>query len=98
MSEMEPAAAGPLTLPAILDLTAATALRRDLLERRGADLELAAGDVERIGGLCLQVLLAAQATWAADGHTFKIAGPSEALSEALAAMGAEALHTTEINA
>ena len=51
-----------LALAPILDLKAAGPLRGALLERRGHPLELDAADVQRLGGLCLQVLLAAAAT------------------------------------
>ena len=84
-SESEPA---PLMLPKVLDLAAATPLKAALLARRGAPLELDGSEVQRMGGLCLQVLLAAQAAWAADGQPLRLASPSEALRETLANLGA----------
>ena len=54
-----------LLLPAQLDLKAAESLKADILVRRGKDLTLDGSAVERLGGLGLQVLLAARKTWAA---------------------------------
>jgi chemotaxis protein CheX len=77
-----------LALAASLDLTAAGPLKAQLLERRGQDLALDGAGVERLGGLCLQVLLAADATWAEDGRSLRIVNPSPALADAFALMGA----------
>ncbi|HWA62298.1 MAG TPA: STAS domain-containing protein [Caulobacteraceae bacterium] len=77
-----------LTLGPVLDLRAAGALRADLLEKRGQAMVLDASGVERMGGLCLQVLLAAQAAWAEDGLPFTIASPSEGFREAVRLLGA----------
>ena len=49
---------------------------------------VAASGVRRLGGQCLQVLLSAQATWAADGHAFDVVEPSPEFTESLALMGA----------
>jgi chemotaxis protein CheX len=73
------AAAHPL--PERLDGAAAPALREALLARRGRDLALEAGSVRRLGGLCLQVLLAARATWQEDGHVLRILNPSPEFEE-----------------
>jgi chemotaxis protein CheX len=78
----------PLPLPAVMDLKAAAPLRAALLDRRGGALELDGSEVERIGGLCLQVLLAAETTWRADGHAFAVIRPSPALEEGLRLLGA----------
>jgi chemotaxis protein CheX len=93
MSEAEIAAAAPsattLPLPAILDLAAAAPLTERLLAARGSDLSLDAADVLRIGGQCLQVLLAAAKTWSADRASFEIARPSAEFVEALQRFGIE---------
>lgn len=81
------------SLPETLDLRAASALKAALAARRGADLTLNASDVGRLGGLCLQVLLAADAAWRSDGHLLKIASPSEAFSEGARLMAATTLFT-----
>jgi chemotaxis protein CheX len=77
-----------MKLSETLDLAAADGLKSALLERRGTALALDASDVRRLGGLCLQVLLAAKATWDADGEAFDIADPSEAFLEAVRLSGA----------
>lgn len=85
-----------LALSSVLDLNAAAPLRSLILMHRGQDLDLDATDVERIGGLCLQVLLAAGQTWAADRRTIRIINISEPCQDALrltqanAALGLEA--------
>jgi chemotaxis protein CheX len=77
-----------LTLGPVLDLRAAAPLRAALLERRGEAMEIDASAVERLGGLCLQVLMAAQHSWAEDGLPFAISGPSDAFREAARLFGA----------
>ena len=85
-----------LTLPPALDLGAAMPLHALLLAHRGADLDLDAAGVERLGGLGLQLLLAARATWQADGMTLRILNLSAPcrdaarLAQAEAALGVEA--------
>ncbi|OYX34936.1 MAG: hypothetical protein B7Y99_04745 [Caulobacterales bacterium 32-69-10] len=78
-------------LPAVLDLNAAVPLRSEFLRRRGSSLDIDGSDVERLGGLCLQVLLSAQAAWALDNIAFRLSRPSPALQEALQLLGAQAL-------
>jgi len=78
-----------LKLDAVLDLKAAAPLQAALLARRGHPLEIDASAVQRLGGLCLQVLLSAQKTWADDGGVFHLGRGSEAFSEALRLFGAD---------
>ncbi|HYZ64642.1 MAG TPA: STAS domain-containing protein [Acetobacteraceae bacterium] len=80
-----------LTLPPVLDLAAASPLRATLLASRGQDLELDASAVTRIGGQCVQVLLAAQRTWRADGKRFVLRNQSDPCRETLALMQADKL-------
>ena len=77
-----------LTLAPTLDLNASVALKASLTEHRGEDLPLAARVVPRLGGLCLQLLLAARRAWAEDGHGFAIAPRSEAFTAAIELYGA----------
>jgi chemotaxis protein CheX len=77
-------------LPAHLDLVAAAPLRSEILARRGQPLDLDGAAVQRMGGLCLQVLLAARAAWAADNQPFRLLAPSPALREAISTLGADA--------
>jgi chemotaxis protein CheX len=76
-------------LAPVLDLKAATPLKAALIERRGHPLELDAADVQRMGGLCLQVLLAAAAAWRADGVSLRVGPRSEAFLDALRLFGGE---------
>ncbi|MFZ5721172.1 MAG: STAS domain-containing protein [Pseudomonadota bacterium] len=80
--------AQPITLGESLDMNAAGPLAKSLLERRGQPVTLDASQVRRIGGQCLQVLLSAQSTWAADGADFQITEPSVEFTDGLALMGA----------
>ena len=79
-----------LRLEPTLDLTAASALQTALLARRGRPLEVDASAVLRLGGLCLQVLLSAQKTWAEDASPFSLTQASPAFADALRLFGADA--------
>jgi chemotaxis protein CheX len=69
-----------LTLYPVLDIQAAEPLRTQLLAARGEDLTLDASGVERLGALCLQLVISAQKTWAKDGRTMVIDQPSDAFA------------------
>lgn len=71
-----------------LDLSAAAPLWSSLTKARGGALELDASQVERLSGVCLQVLLAAAAAWRAAGLDFRIVESSQAFSDAVEIMGA----------
>jgi chemotaxis protein CheX len=77
-----------LILAESLDLPTATALRAEILGLRGAPVTLDASSVQRIGGLCLQVLLAARAAWRADDKAFSITGASPEVRNTLERVGA----------
>jgi chemotaxis protein CheX len=77
-----------MTLPPVLDLAAAGPLQSALLALRGRPTMIDASEVQRMGGLCLQVLLAARITWATDGHAFSLSHPSPAFTEATTLMAA----------
>jgi chemotaxis protein CheX len=79
-----------LVLDSSLGLKAAAPLKAALIERRGQPLELDASNVQRLGGLCLQVLLAARRIWAHDHQPLTIKAPSDAFEEALRLFGATA--------
>ncbi|MHB1304126.1 MAG: STAS domain-containing protein [Acidiphilium sp.] len=74
-------------LPAVLDLKAASPLAASLLARRGADIEIDGSAVERLGGQCLQVLLAARASWVADGQDFVVGALTQPVAATLALLG-----------
>ena len=78
-------------LPDVLDVKSADPLLRELLASRGQPIALDASGVQRLGGLGLQVLLSAQATWQADGHSLQITEASAALCESLRLFGADEL-------
>jgi len=84
-----------MKLASVLDLGAAAPLWSQLCEARGRPLALDASGVERLGGQCLQSLLAARAQWASDGIAFSVALASPAFQEALRLMGADDLARVE---
>lgn len=77
-----------VVLEPVLDLRAAEPLKAALLAARGGDVVLDGSAVERLGGLCLQVLLSALRTWRADGHVLTFVNVSEALTSQWSAFGA----------
>ena len=81
------AAGQRLQLPEILDLTAAAPLAQSFLSRRGSELSVDASQVRRIGTQCLQVLLAADATWKADGVRLCMESPSDEFLEGSQLLG-----------
>ncbi|CAN5263900.1 STAS domain-containing protein [soil metagenome] len=68
-------------LPAVLDLQHAEPLRAELLGLRGQSVTVDGSAVERLGGLCLQVLISAQQSWAADGQVLSIDRVSGAFAD-----------------
>ena len=66
-----------LTLAPKLDFGAVKDLKTAVLDQVGNDLEIDASDVEHMGTLCLQVLLAAANDWATAGHKFLIKNSSD---------------------
>lgn len=77
-----------LMLPHVLDLGAATQLTQRILGFQGRALTLDASAVERVGGLCLQVLLSARLSWAVDRLPLTIMNPSQAFVDGLELFGA----------
>ncbi|MEO1490641.1 MAG: STAS domain-containing protein [Pseudomonadota bacterium] len=75
-------------LPPAVDMSSAKMIAADLCEKRGAPLTIDASDVTRIGGLGLQVLIAAKASWDADGVPLTFANGSEAFQRDIALLGA----------
>ena len=78
-----------LTLPSILDIQAAEPLRGEFLALRGQDVEVDASNVERLGALCLQVLISARKTWARDGLTVRIGQTSPSFANQCKTFGAD---------
>ncbi|MFV0409987.1 MAG: lipid asymmetry maintenance protein MlaB [Paracoccus sp. (in: a-proteobacteria)] len=80
-----------LILPARLDLTVARPLARDISELSG-NVAIDASGVTHLGGLCLQILLAARQYCEASGRSFKIADRSDDFDAALALFGVDPRH------
>lgn len=72
---------------ASLGAAAAASLCAMLKERRGTPVVIDASNVTHLGGSSLQVLLAAQKTWATDGLEFDVTKPSDAFLRDLAILG-----------
>jgi chemotaxis protein CheX len=81
-------AAAKLLLEPVLDLGAAERLHARLTELRGQSLDIDASQVERLGGLCLQVLISARNTWQADGQSAVLGQSSTAFEDAWAMFAA----------
>lgn len=82
-------ASGSLVLAPVLDLRAATPLAEQLLKHRGQTLTLDGSKVERLGALCLQVLLSAIQTWTNDGKAIQLSACSASLIEDLRVLGVD---------
>jgi chemotaxis protein CheX len=72
-----------LAAPSAIDLASVNALRDALVEHRSMDLTIDVGAVDKIGGLGVQVLLAAAAAWSLDGRALSIVNGSPAFLETL---------------
>jgi len=75
-------------LPANLDMQAASGLLEKILAGRGADLRIGAADVQRVGGQCLQLLLAARSAWEADMNNLSFENVSPEFAAGLQTLGA----------
>jgi len=77
-----------MRLERALKLTAAKPLWTALAAARGGPVTIDASQVEHLGALCLQTLLAARRAWEKDGHAFEIGAPSADFLDAVRLMGA----------
>ncbi|ANP45680.1 STAS domain-containing protein [Candidatus Viadribacter manganicus] len=75
----------------VLDLRAAAPLYAELASFKGQELVIDASCVERMGGLCVQILLAAQQSWKRDGLAWSVVDPSAAFSESATLMACSEL-------
>lgn len=78
-------------LPEKLTTAQANGLFKDLVEHRGSDLIIDAGAVVFLGGLCLQVLMSAQKTWASDAMSLEFSNALGAFTDCVHALGASDL-------
>ena len=79
-----------VVLAPVLDLKAAAPLADELIALRGTDITIDGTGVQRVGAQCLQVLLAARRTWAADRAEFVIVAASEHLQATATLLGTSA--------
>lgn len=76
-----------LKLPQVLDLNAAGRLHEEVLAHRGADIDIDASEVGRVGAQCVQVLLSAAISWRAEDLCFKVAQASDVFNKTLELLG-----------
>lgn len=76
-----------VVLAPVLDLKAVAPLADELIALRGYDVTVDGAGVQRVGAQCLQVLLAARRTWAADQVEFAIVAASEQLQATATLLG-----------
>ncbi len=78
-----------VTLPVMLDVSAAHALKELFVDAASsrADVVLSGVNVERVGTPAVQVLLAAAQTIASEGHRFALTQASDALCAAFSDLG-----------
>jgi chemotaxis protein CheX len=77
-----------IALSPTLDLRAAAPLKAEILAARGQAVTLDGSAVQRLGGLCFQVLLSALKTWRDEGQSLTFINASEALVAQWSALGA----------
>jgi chemotaxis protein CheX len=85
-------AANTLSLDSVLDLNAAGSLHSKLMAARGSDLVIDASAVERVGALCLQVLMSAAKTWEEEKHSLTYSQMSDALTKTMQLTGVNQDH------
>ncbi|GCA48552.1 MULTISPECIES: STAS domain-containing protein [Sinorhizobium] len=78
-----------LKLAPVLDLNEATVLHESLLALKGGAVAIDASAVERVGALCVQVLMAAARSWEADRLSFTFAEVSDAFIKTTQLIGAD---------
>ena len=86
------AAQKSLSLAPVLDLNEANALHGKLMALRGSNIVIDASAVERIGALCVQVLMAGTKSWEEDKHSFTFAKVSDAFTKTTQLIGVNVDH------
>lgn len=81
------AAAKKLSLEKVLDLNEATALHGKLMALKGSNVSIDASSVERVGALCVQVLMSAAKTWEEEQNSFTFSKMSDALAKTMQLIG-----------
>lgn len=77
------------SLPARLDSSGAISLRDALIARRGQQLCLDASQVDVIGALAIEVIVAAARQWAADDRELTLTAPSARFCAACNLLGVQ---------
>ena len=86
------AAQKSLGLAPVLDLNEASALHGKLMGLRGSALVIDASAVERVGALCIQVLMAGAKSWEEDKQSFTFAKVSDAFTKTTQLIGVNIDH------
>lgn len=81
-----------ISLAAVLDLNEASTLRGKLMGIRGNNVAIDASGVERIGALCVQVIMAAAKTWDEDKLSFTFSKVSDAFQKTMQMIGVDISH------
>lgn len=81
-----------ISLAAVLDLNEASTLRSKLVGLRGSNVVVDASSVERVGALCVQVIMAAAKTWDEDKLSFTFSKVSDAFHKTLQLIGVNIDH------
>jgi chemotaxis protein CheX len=81
-----------ISLAAVLDLNEASTLRSKLMGVRGSNVAIDASGVERMGTLCVQVLMAAAKTWDEDKLSFTFSKVSDAFQKTMQLIGVDIDH------
>jgi chemotaxis protein CheX len=81
-----------ISLAAVLDLNEASTLRTRLLALRGSNVVIDASGVERVGALCVQVIMAAAKTWNEDKLSFTFSKVSDAFQKTMQLIGVDIDH------
>lgn len=76
-----------LSLAKVLDLNEATVLHGKLMAMRGSDVRIDASAVERVGALCVQVLMAGAKSWERDNCSYQFSKTSDAFSKTMQLIG-----------
>jgi chemotaxis protein CheX len=78
-----------ISLAAVLDLNEASTLRGKLMGMRGSNVVIDASGVERVGALCVQVIMAAAKTWDEDKLSLTFSKVSDAFQKTMQLIGVD---------
>lgn len=81
-----------IQLPEILDQRGAQKVATQLIEQKGKPVTLDASAITRLGGMGVEMLLAAQRQWQVDGIAFQICNWSPQAEKAIATLGLSTSH------